>query len=132
MKKTLYLSFKQLFNEKIDKYLEGLTIVRKHWKELFDEYKDDPNVFFICDPPYYNTWNIQYEHPWSLKDSIETLEVMKYPCIYFTSDKSGLDDVMEFLSEKFDQKFDIEKKVLDRGRINVHPCKNNEIIYFKI
>src|SRR5690606_9639314 len=36
-------------------YLEGLTVVSKDYKELYNEYKDVPNVLFLVDPPYLST-----------------------------------------------------------------------------
>ena len=38
-----------------DGYLDGVEVVSKDYKELFQEYKDTPNVLFLVDPPYLST-----------------------------------------------------------------------------
>ena len=129
MKKVLYLRYTNLFDENIDDYLEGLTIVHKDWRILFNEYKDLPNVFFICDPPYFHTYSIQYGDEWTLKDTVETFDVLNYPSIYFSSDKSYTEELIEILTKRYGEKFPMRKHVIDRGLINPNTQKNNEVIY---
>lgn len=43
--------------------------------------------------------------------------------------KTNLDDILELLNEKYNEKFNAEKILLNRGRINIYPCKNCEIVY---
>lgn len=39
------------YEPKIDDYIEGLEFRSCDWRELFDEFKEQPNVIFIADPP---------------------------------------------------------------------------------
>ena len=117
------------FNEDISKYIEGITFVRKDWRDLYEEYKNKENIFFICDPPFYNTWDFQYQADWNLKNTLETLDVLnKHNCFYFTSDKSGLECVMEWLNEIHNYEFKYNKIEYERGPINRRKCHNKEIL----
>ena len=76
---------------KADGYLAGLNIVCKDYKELADEYKDNPNVLFLIDPPYLNTDVGTYKMSWTLSDYLDVLVILQdKPFIYFTSNKSSI------------------------------------------
>ncbi|KAI5503649.1 phage tail repeat-like family [Trichomonas vaginalis G3] len=129
MSKVLYLNYTNVFKEDIEKYIEGIEFVRCHWTDLYEKYKDKENVFFIVDPPFYNTWDFQYQVDWTLRDSLETLDVLhNHPCFYFTSDKSGLETVMRWLEDIHDYEFIYDKIEYERGPINWRKCHNKEIL----
>ena len=81
-----------------DGYLQGVEIVNCDYKVLLDEHKNTDNVVFIADPPYLSTDVGYYDTYWGLKDYLEVLNILietKY--FYFTSDKSNLLELLEWL-----------------------------------
>ena len=54
-----------------DGYLTGLTIMRRDYRELFNEYKDIPGVLFLVDPPYLSTEAGIYTMRWKLCDYLD-------------------------------------------------------------
>ena len=83
-------------------YLSGVTIVRKDYRELFNEYRDNPNVLFLLDPPYLSTdistYNMGY---WTLS---QYLDVLLLTCpginyIYFTSSKSHIIPLCDWIKK---------------------------------
>jgi hypothetical protein len=79
-------------------YLEGLTIVSKDYKLLYEEYKDKPNVVFLVDPPYLNTDVGTYKMCWKLADYLDVLKVLhEHSYVYFTSNKSSIIELCEWL-----------------------------------
>lgn len=83
-------------------YLEGLTIVSKDYKELYDEYKNKPNVLFLVDPPYLSTDVSAYkENYWKLTDYLDVLNVLDGSnYIYFTSNKSQIVELCNWLDTR--------------------------------
>jgi hypothetical protein len=85
-------------------YLNCFEIVRMDWKQLFNQYKDQPKVCFIVDPPYFATVLRHYSNDdWSIKN---TLDVMKAlievkDWIYFGCDKSGAQEMLEWFDDNF-------------------------------
>ena len=75
-------------------YLQGVERVGKDFQELIDEFKDAPNVLFLCDPPYMLTDKAHYkQNYWGLDKYLNLLKDMTgLNSIYFTSSKSGLLD----------------------------------------
>lgn len=57
-------------NYNADGYLDGLTIVRKDYKELFKDYSNKSNVLFFIDPPYLSTEAGTYTMRWKLGDTL--------------------------------------------------------------
>lgn len=81
-------------------YLEGLTIKSCDYRELYEKYKDEPNVVFIVDPPYLSTEVGTYKMYWRLSDYLDVLNVLKgKPFVYFTSDKSSIIELCEWLGK---------------------------------
>lgn len=84
-----------------DGYLDGLTIESTDYKVLFEKYKDKSNVIFLVDPPYLSTDVGTYKNYWKLKDYLDVLDVLKDTnYIYFTSDKSNIVELCEWMSNK--------------------------------
>lgn len=99
-KETLYNCVRQS-NYDASGYLDGLEVVSMCYKELFNEYKDLPNVVFLVDPPYLSTEAGTYKSYWKLKDYLDVLQVLdgtKY--FYFTSNKSSIIELCEWIETK--------------------------------
>ena len=83
-----------------DGYLDGLTIVRKDYKELFKEYSNKPNVLFLVDPPYLSTEAGTYAMRWKLGDYLDVLTILQgHDFIYFTSNKSQIIELCEWIGQ---------------------------------
>lgn len=84
-------------------YLQGVERVSKDFRELIDEFKDNPKALFICDPPYMLTDKAHYpKNSWGLSEYLDLLkDMMKANSIYFTSTKSGLLDFYEWWKKEF-------------------------------
>lgn len=99
-KETLYNCVRQS-NYDATGYLDGLQIVSKCYKELFNLYKNLDNVVFLVDPPYLSTETISYKGYWKLTDYLDVLQVLdgtKY--FYFTSNKSSIIELCEWIETK--------------------------------
>ena len=80
-----------------DGYLEGLVIESCDYHELYNKYRDNPNVVFIVDPPYLSTEVGTYKMRWNLSDYLDVLNVLKEkPFVYFTSDKSSIIELCDW------------------------------------
>ena len=85
-------------NYNADGYLDGLTIFRKDYKELFNDYSNKPNVLFLIDPPYLSTEAGTYTMRWKLCDYLDVLSVLQgNNFIYFTSNKSQIIELCEWI-----------------------------------
>lgn len=85
----------------IDGYLDGLEIVSVNYRELFDKYKDYPNVVFLVDPPYLQTDSFHYKNYWNLSDYLDVLDVIACNSyFYFTSNKSSIIELCEWFSSR--------------------------------
>jgi hypothetical protein len=99
-KETLYNCIRQSAYDATG-YLDGLEVVSQCYKELFEKYKDLPNVVFLVDPPYLSTDAGTYKSYWKLKDYLDVLQVLdgtKY--FYFTSNKSSIIELCEWIETK--------------------------------
>lgn len=99
-KQTLYNNIRKNDYPTSEDYLEGLTIESCDYRELYEKYKDEPNVVFIVDPPYLSTEVGTYKMYWHLSDYLDVLNVLKgKPFVYFTSDKSSIIELCEWLGK---------------------------------
>lgn len=79
-------------------YLDGLVIESSDYKEVFQKYKDVPNVVFLVDPPYLCTEVGTYRMSWSLADYLDVLTVLTGTSyVYFTSNKSSVLELCEWI-----------------------------------
>lgn len=90
----------------VDGYLDGLEIVRKEWRELVDQYKGRDDVVLVLDPPYMLTDKTGYENElyWGFGECMDVVDACvgsKY--MYFTSSRSGIDKVVEYMCRRFAQ-----------------------------
>lgn len=84
-----------------DGYLDGLTITRKDYRELFAEYVHTPHVCFLIDPPYLSTQALTYEGYWHLSDYLDVLHTLNGTnYFYFTSDKSSIVELCAWLDRE--------------------------------
>ncbi|MEX6627583.1 DNA adenine methylase [Tenacibaculum salmonis] len=79
-------------------YLKEVEFVRYDYKELFNLYKNTPNVVFLVDPPYLSTDCSTYKNYWRLTDYLDVLNVLKDTSyFYFTSNKSSIVELCEWI-----------------------------------
>lgn len=99
-KQALYNNIRKSDYPTAEDYLEGLTIESCDYRELYERYKDNPNAVFIVDPPYLSTDVGTYKMYWRLSDYLDVLTVLKgKPFVYFTSDKSSIIELCEWLGK---------------------------------
>ena len=99
-KETFYNTVRNCdYNPCLD-YLDGLEIVSCDYKELFNKYKDMPDVVFLIDPPYLSTEVGTYTMNWGLSDYLDVLQTLvgtNY--IYFTSNKSSIIELCDWIGK---------------------------------
>lgn len=99
-KETLYNCVRQS-NYNAEGYLDGIEVVSKCYKKLFELYKSQENVVFLVDPPYLSTEACTYKGYWKLKDYLDVLQVLdKTNYFYFTSNKSSIIELCEWIETK--------------------------------
>ena len=81
-------------------YLDGLEIVSCDYKELVVKYLNIQNVVYLIDPPYLSTEVGTYKMYWTLSDYLDVLSILVGTSyIYFTSDKSNLLELCQWLGK---------------------------------
>jgi hypothetical protein len=97
-KETFYNVVKQ-GDYNADGYLQGVQVVSRDFKALYDSYSSYSNVVFMVDPPYLSTEVSPYKNYWKLSDYLDVLTVLqggKY--FYFTSNKSHIVELCEWMT----------------------------------
>ncbi len=101
-KESFYNSVKKQDYDRASGYLDGLEICKCDYMRLFDEFKNNEKAFFICDPPYLNTDVTTYKMNWTLRDYLRVLNCLRASQFaFFTSEKSSLVELLEWLEDKF-------------------------------
>lgn len=59
----------------VSKRFNGVEITNKDYKKILKRNMDDPNVFFFCDPPYYDSTDY-YDNSFRLKDYSELAHLL--------------------------------------------------------
>lgn len=99
-KEVLYNNIRKADYALCDDYLEGLEITSRDYREVFNEYKDMPNVVFLVDPPYLSTDVTTYSMYWRLSDYLDVLTVLNgHSFIYFTSNKSSIVELCQWMGK---------------------------------
>ena len=97
-KEALYNMIKKSDYHTCPDYLDGLEITSCDYKELFNQYKDTKGVVFLVDPPYLSTDVGNYNMYWKMSDYLDVLNVLAgHPFVYFTSNKSSILELCEWL-----------------------------------
>ena len=104
-------------------YLAGIDIVRSDYKELYNLYKDLPNVLFLVDPPYLSTDTKTYQSDkyWKLRDYLDVLNVLvgsNY--FFFTSNKSSLIELCEWFADNRNFENPFKNSVLNTQNITLN------------
>ena len=114
-------------------YLEGLYIVSADYKEVYERYKNIPNVVFLVDPPYLSTEVGTYKMYWKMSDYLDVLTVLRdKDFIYFTSDKSSIIELCEWIgaNKTIGNPFEDCKKVEFNAHMNYN-AKYTDIMLYK-
>lgn len=99
-KETLYNNIRKSDYQPCPDYLQGIEVVSRDYKELFEQYKNTPNVVFLVDPPYLSTEVGTYNMYWRMSDYLDVLTVLKeHAFVYFTSNKSSIVELCEWLGK---------------------------------
>lgn len=118
-KEALYNNVRKNDYPDCSDYLEGLTITSCDYKEVFNKYKDVPNVVFLVDPPYLSTDVGTYKMYWNMADYLDVLTVLKWHSfIYFTSNKSSIIELCEWMGKNKDLGNPFENCV--KAKFNAH------------
>lgn len=99
-KETFYNTVRKCDYSPCLDYLDGIEVVSCDYKELFDKYKNTPNVVFLIDPPYLSTEVGTYTMTWGLSDYLDVLQTLvgtNY--IYFTSNKSSIIELCDWMGK---------------------------------
>lgn len=97
-KETLYNNVRMTDYPPCQDYLDGLTIMSADYREVFERYKDVPDVVFLVDPPYLSTDAKTYSMYWKLSDYLDVLTVLdSHRFIYFTSNKSSIVELCDWM-----------------------------------
>ena len=99
-KEVLYNNIRKSNYPPSSDYLEGLEITSKDYREVFNEYKDVPDVVFLVDPPYLSTDVTTYSMYWKLSDYLDVLTVLNgHSFVYFTSNKSSIVELCQWMGK---------------------------------
>ena len=87
----------------VDGYLDGLEIAHCDYRELFPRFPNKEKTIFLIDPPYLSTEVGAYQCYWKLTDYLDVLKLLQGTrFIYFTSSKSQIVELCNWLSENGD------------------------------
>lgn len=99
-KETFYNTVRKCDYSPCLDYLDGLKVISCDYKELFDKYKDIPNVVFLIDPPYLSTEVGTYTMTRGLSDYLDVLQTLvSTNYIYFTSNKSSIIELCAWIDK---------------------------------
>jgi hypothetical protein len=87
-----------------DGYLDGLTLVKADYYDIYLKYRDCVDALFLVDPPYLSTDSSTYSSAdyWKLKDYLNVLRVLNgVDYVYFTSNKSSIIELMEWIERTY-------------------------------
>ena len=128
-KESFYNSVKKQDYDRASYYLDGLEICKCDYMRLFDEFKNNEKAFFICDPPYLNTDVTTYKMNWTLRDYLRVLNCLRASQFaFFTSEKSSLVELLEWLEDKFSYNNPLKKANEYRIRTTVNGTASYEDI----
>lgn len=132
-KEALYNNIRKADYPLSTDYLEGLDIVSADYKEVYERYKNRPNVVFLVDPPYLSTEVGTYKMYWKMSDYLDVLTVLRdKDFIYFTSNKSSIIELCEWIgaNKTIGNPFEDCKKVEFNAHMNYN-AKYTDIMLYK-
>lgn len=131
--KPFYNNFKSSKYKESSQYLDGLEWRSCDYKHLFNEFKDNPKAFFICDPPYLSTDTTTYKSYWKLRDYLDVLDCLQGTRFaYFTSNKSTIIELLEWLQNKHGIKNPFADAIIFQNRTTLnYNAAYNDIMIFK-
>ena len=130
-------TYKQYYNRVVKnnykeamEYFDGLEVVSCDYKELIKQYNGD-NVLYVCDPPYLMTDNDSYkkEAEWKLTEYLEIIRLINDnsgACIYFTNEKTGLIDFINWMANNFGINLTKQNSKLLKRRFGINKDAINE------
>ncbi|MDR1984749.1 MAG: DNA adenine methylase [Prevotellaceae bacterium] len=117
-----------------DGYLDGLVIESCDYKEVFQKYRDIPNVVYLVDPPYLSTEVGSYSMSWGLADYLDVLTVLRGTSfVYFTSNKSSILELCEWIERNntIGNPFAGAKKKIFNAHMNYNSTYTDIMLYKK-
>jgi len=135
LQKEKFYNKVRLSDYNADGYLEGVDRVKKDYRDLFAEYRNNPNVVFLVDPPYLSTDCSTYSRPeyWKLSDYLNVLKTIEDSSyFYFTSNKSQIIELCNWMEQNgyCRNPFD-EAKTVTIGTQLTHNASYNDIMIYK-
>ena len=133
-KETLYNNIRTTDYPDCQDYLDGLTVTSCDYKEVFEQYKDNPNVVFLVDPPYLSTDAGTYKMYWKLADYLDVLRVLSgHRFVYFTSNKSSILELCDWIGKNrnIGDPFDGCVKVEFNAHMNYNSSYTDMMLYNK-
>ena len=118
-------------------YLDGLEIRNDDYKSLIDEFKNEPKIVFIMDPPYLSSEKRVYkDNYWDLPKYFSLFRVMKEQSFwfFFTNGESFVKDLLECmddLAENEENKFLYKAKIYSRTNKIGYSAKYEDIMIVK-
>lgn len=134
-KEALYNNVRLTDYPLCDDYLDGITIVSADYKQIFNQYKDTPNVVFLVDPPYLSTEVGTYKMYWRLADYLDVLTVLTgHSFIYFTSNKSSILELCDWIDRNkgIGNPFEGCTKVEFNAHMNYSASYTDIMLYSKV
>lgn len=104
IKRTFYVRVAQNSLKATD-YLKGIERVQCDFRTLLEQYKDQEDVIYICDPPYIMTdqtgYSAKNDKFFRLKDTLQLIESLRFKqALFFSSTKSETDDLLELYFDR--------------------------------
>lgn len=112
-----------------DKYiLPNIKITHLDYNEIFDEFKKYKNIFYIIDPPYYDTDIKSYSDNLESDESIKVLKfAATHNSLYFESTKFKLNKIIKELKKKYKIK---DHKILAKNKYTIQSNNTDYMILF--
>ena len=116
-------------------YLKDVIVVRDCYKNIFNEYKTKDNVIFILDPPYMSTNVSSYNSVfhWKITEYLNIIKTLQglNKFIYFTSERSGLIDIFEFMEKHYKVENPFSNAVVEKIKTSAINSVYEDIMIYK-
>jgi D12 class N6 adenine-specific DNA methyltransferase. len=115
-------------------YLDGLEVLRKDYKVLFEEFRGRRDVLFLVDPPYLSTDTSTYNSDkyWRLKDYLDVLHVVTNDnYVYFTSNKSQIVELLDWFAENYGYRTPFSDAVVKTNQVRGKVIDYTDIMLYK-